>query len=138
MKQKNNKKHKHSKLIHAWADGAEIQRFDGVHWRSDKHPSWDANEEYRVRPDGAPWHPEYKDKYFIVDENFEPSEEVWDDCEFDDDQYERGNCFRTIEEAEAASKRVKAALLGGESEELKKLRKESDEQSFDIQEQEAE
>ena len=42
--------HKHSKLIKAWADGAEIQQsLDGVEWH-DCHPEWDLRNNYRLRP----------------------------------------------------------------------------------------
>lgn len=52
-----NKPHKHAALIKAWADGAEIEFYnkDSIHavdriWISARHPSWDVNLEYRIKP----------------------------------------------------------------------------------------
>lgn len=41
----------HAALVHAWADGAEIQQkdLDGV-WRVKDRPHWIASHEYRVKP----------------------------------------------------------------------------------------
>jgi hypothetical protein len=45
-------KHKHAELIHAWADGAEIQyRHWGSAWKDSTSPSWDKNWEYRIKPE---------------------------------------------------------------------------------------
>jgi hypothetical protein len=45
-------KHKHAELIHAWADGAEIQyRHWGSAWKDCTTPSWDKNWEYRIKPE---------------------------------------------------------------------------------------
>jgi hypothetical protein len=45
-------KHKHADLIHAWADGAQIQircsRSDK--WANAHSPFWDADREYRIKP----------------------------------------------------------------------------------------
>lgn len=45
---------KHAALIHAWADGAEIQFFNTTHnkWDdvTDNAPCWDATTEYRIKP----------------------------------------------------------------------------------------
>jgi hypothetical protein len=43
-------KHKHADLIHAWADGAEIQlkAIDG--WRDIQRPHWHDNNDYRIKP----------------------------------------------------------------------------------------
>ena len=45
-------KHKHADLIHAWADGAEIQRPSCYNdsWIDDDDPRWYADNEYRVKP----------------------------------------------------------------------------------------
>lgn len=44
-------KHKHSELIHAWADGAEIQfKFNGK-WLDKANDGWDASREYRIKPE---------------------------------------------------------------------------------------
>jgi hypothetical protein len=50
-------KHKHAELIHAWADGAEIQiktvYYDKV-WLDDLNPSWGEHSEYRIKPEPKP------------------------------------------------------------------------------------
>jgi len=49
-------KHKHADLIHAWADGAQIQgRFNsGDVWEDIEHPSWHLKWEYRIKPEPMP------------------------------------------------------------------------------------
>ena len=50
-------KHKHAKLIKAWADGAQIQRKDGIDngdWLDDLHPRWHILDEYRIKPEPKP------------------------------------------------------------------------------------
>ncbi len=43
-------KHKHADLIHAWADGAEIQgRVNQQEWRDMEAPSWYDRWEYRIK-----------------------------------------------------------------------------------------
>lgn len=44
-----NKQHKHADLIHAWADGAEIQWKDCDKW-IDCYPKWLNGHEYRIKP----------------------------------------------------------------------------------------
>ena len=44
-------KHIHADLIHAWADGAEIQVFDGIGWSTVSEPNWQPNNEYRIKPE---------------------------------------------------------------------------------------
>lgn len=46
-----NTPHKHAALIHAWADGAEIEFwcFDG-RWVSDSTPVWSPSAKYRIKP----------------------------------------------------------------------------------------
>ena len=49
-------KHKHSELIKAWADGAEIETRSpsyGVHdWKVEKYPNWEnPSWEYRIKPE---------------------------------------------------------------------------------------
>ena len=41
---------KHAALIHAWADGAEIQGKSGDHWDDCDNPTWFDCEEYRIKP----------------------------------------------------------------------------------------
>ena len=44
-------KHKHADIIHAWADGAEIQKFCGDGWYDDSDtPEWFEDAEYRIKP----------------------------------------------------------------------------------------
>ena len=44
-------RHKHAEIIHAWADGAEIQylRLDGV-WEDISFPPFSESNEYRIKP----------------------------------------------------------------------------------------
>ena len=47
-------KHKHADLIHAWADGAEIQYNIGKGWKDFsiyEQPSWEHDTEYRIKPE---------------------------------------------------------------------------------------
>lgn len=45
-------KHKHADLIHAWADGAEIQHKRRDHqWYDCTSPNWNTNVEYRIKPE---------------------------------------------------------------------------------------
>ena len=46
-------KHKHAELIHAWADGAEIQEWQ-EHlqvWETDTNPTWFIGQIYRIKPE---------------------------------------------------------------------------------------
>ena len=49
-----NKRHKHADLIHAWAEGAEIQYYDNIskQWIEtvDNNPSWRNSVNYRIKP----------------------------------------------------------------------------------------
>jgi hypothetical protein len=49
-------KHKHADLIHAWADGAQIQsRNDiGEHWQDNRLPVWANDTMYRIKPEPMP------------------------------------------------------------------------------------
>jgi hypothetical protein len=46
-------KHKHAELIHAWADGAEIQIYSKEldNWINLDKPTWDFDGEYRIKPE---------------------------------------------------------------------------------------
>ena len=44
-------KHKHYDLIHAWADGAEIQTKTGKGWMDIDAPIWGEDTEYRIKPE---------------------------------------------------------------------------------------
>jgi hypothetical protein len=45
-------KHKHAELIHAWADGAEIDVFikHSLEWVQAEPPAWFDDYEYRIKP----------------------------------------------------------------------------------------
>ena len=50
-------KHKHADLIHAWADGAEIQYNIGKGWKDfsiGEQPNWEPDTEYRIKPTKLP------------------------------------------------------------------------------------
>lgn len=44
--------HKHAALIHAWADGAEIEYRISADspWHAAPFPAWNLNQEYRIKP----------------------------------------------------------------------------------------
>ena len=45
-------KHKHADLIHAWADGAEIEfKMPDGRWRITARPTWHESDEYRIKPE---------------------------------------------------------------------------------------
>ena len=47
-------RHKHADLIHAWADGAEIQVLNNGRWIDIYYPSWSEYAEYRIKPQPKP------------------------------------------------------------------------------------
>ena len=49
------KPHKHAELIKAWADGAEIEYLFGEYgWTSASRPTWDEENEYRIKHEPKP------------------------------------------------------------------------------------
>ena len=50
-------RHKHADLIHAWAEGAEIEYFSLQHhkWRVVDIPIWKDGFEYRIKPKEPEW-----------------------------------------------------------------------------------
>ena len=46
----NSKRHKHADLIHAWAEGAEIQILTGSKWEDVPGPSFGEKLKYRIKP----------------------------------------------------------------------------------------
>ena len=68
-------KHKHADLIHAWADGAQIQVYTNT-WNDDLHPLWRPNLDYRIKPEGKKpvvmWKWAYKShgSYWVESEMF--------------------------------------------------------------------
>ena len=48
-------KHKHADLIHAWADGAQIEWKDRYgQWHDIGEPLWSEKHEYRIKPEPKP------------------------------------------------------------------------------------
>jgi hypothetical protein len=48
-------KHKHADLIHAWADGAQIQgKSEYVDWKDLRYPNWSEDWQYRIKPEPKP------------------------------------------------------------------------------------
>ena len=44
-------RHVHADLIHAWADGAEIQaKVNSEEWIGTQNPTWHPTTEYRIKP----------------------------------------------------------------------------------------
>jgi len=50
-KMNSSKRHVHATLIHAWAEGAEIEyRLPGINrWEKSEHPSWGVEIDYRIK-----------------------------------------------------------------------------------------
>jgi DNA modification methylase len=48
-------RHPHADLIHAWAEGAEIEVKADV-WRVEKRPMWHEQNEYRIKPKQPEWY----------------------------------------------------------------------------------
>lgn len=47
--------HKHAELIHAYADGAEIQLQNSIgEWMDEKYPTWNLTAVYRIKPEPKP------------------------------------------------------------------------------------
>lgn len=51
-----NTPHKHAELIHAWADGSEIEVWneDAGRWEETICPIWNIKAEYRIKPEPKP------------------------------------------------------------------------------------
>jgi phage major head subunit gpT-like protein len=48
------KPHKHADLIKAWADGVEIECWDGKKWFEVNHPIWIEHNQFRIKPEIKP------------------------------------------------------------------------------------
>lgn len=57
------------------------------------------------------WKPERTESYYYIKSNGEVATELLYDDEYDYEYYERGNCFRTEAEAQAAAEKVRELLL---------------------------
>ena len=82
-------KHKHADLIHAWADGAEIQYKDkdSTQWRNIATPYWDSQiGEYRIKPEEKKpvvrwlWAYEVADEWFTTSGFFSEQEVATLEC----------------------------------------------------------
>jgi len=49
-------KHKHSEVIKAWADGAQVEYLytDTMEWHTTSNPQFSTNVQYRVKPEPKP------------------------------------------------------------------------------------
>lgn len=56
------------------------------------------------------WKPEYGDQYFYIDSMGTVQQESWYYTYINKSNYEFGNCFRTYEEADVASNKIKEML----------------------------
>ena len=73
-------KHKHADLIHAWAEGAEIQCLHPhvIDWKDDPFPHWGDKSEYRIKPKEPNWWeniPEHGVLCWVCDVNESPNSE---------------------------------------------------------------
>jgi len=50
------KPHKHAALIHAWAQGAEIEWLCGNEWLPITNPHWHEDRDYRIKPKEPEWY----------------------------------------------------------------------------------
>jgi hypothetical protein len=64
-------RHKHADMIHAWADGAEIQVLHCDKWIDTPNPLWANGSDYRVKPQPKPDFEVHS--YVIYDSLFYPS-----------------------------------------------------------------
>ena len=53
--------HKHAALIHAWADGAEVEFYSEMskQWISTAFPNWIPDNKFRIKPEPKPDHVYY-------------------------------------------------------------------------------
>ena len=64
----NTKRHKHADLIHAWAEGAEIEQKYRGSWIDGKFPSFFDECEYRIKPTPKP---DVVEHYYKYDDRFQ-------------------------------------------------------------------
>jgi len=61
-------RHKHADLIHAWAEGAEIEIFNCGKWVVVQHPTFSGSLEYRIKPTPKP---DVVKHYYKYDDRFQ-------------------------------------------------------------------
>lgn len=89
------KPHKHAELIHAWADGAEIEVFTKYGaWDYCENPCWSGKNQYRIKP--QKWEPK-GGIYFVSQSGFVHNDDSTDECR------EFGMEFETEDAAEIAA-----------------------------------
>ena len=49
-------RHPHADILHAYAEGAEIEWFDGQNWKTTPHPPFAPTTKYRIKPQEKPWY----------------------------------------------------------------------------------
>lgn len=118
----NNKPHPHAELIKAWADGAKIQLKvrDAEKWIDTDSPVWNKCHEYRIKPEeNEPWKPKEGEEYHYFSDDGVVDWTLWNNTITDGGRYEIGNCFHSQSDAEAAALRIKAALKGDTTDDMK-------------------
>lgn len=68
-------RHKHADLIHAWAEGAQIQIESKNGWRDDYYPLWIPSNNYRIKPEPKP-KPDIVRYFFLHPESSFASPEI--------------------------------------------------------------
>jgi len=64
------KPHKYADLIHAWADGVQIQvKYDD--WVDTSNPQWNENFQYRIKPEPKPDIVRYHEVFHRVTESLQ-------------------------------------------------------------------
>lgn len=105
---------KHFDVLRAYANGKEIEVKDLENWYDIEDPSFERNEEYRVKPSNdqssESYMPRYGDMYFIIDDDGYTFTRKWLDDPVDIRRFDFGNCFLTEVACKAASERVRAVL----------------------------
>lgn len=139
MDKQNKQPRPHAELIKAWANGETIQYFDPVcgEWADNDNPTWFEANKYRIKPEWLS-EPEVGTSYIYVDSDGSVSGAIWEGTNQDRRRLDFGNVFHDMSVVHSAAERVKAALKGEESEEVKKLSRKKEELKKEIAKYEAE